>query len=248
MKRDSFVLFTEQKEIFDILTDEEAGKLIKAIYHYVDTREVIKLDDKLQIAMIMIKQSIDKNFKKWEETKEKRSNAGKKGMNSRWGNCEHEDTTKDNNVINVITNDNKNNNVMETITNITDNVNVNVNDNVNVNKKEKIKKEKYFSNEEVNRLFLEYLELRKSMKIKNTDRAVALLTNKLNPYSDEIKKQMLEESIEKSWRSVYPPKNAKRQDIIPDWLGKENNSDPATQEEEKEMEKKMKEMEDLLSE
>lgn len=247
MKRDSFVLFTEQKEIFDMLTDEEAGKLIKAIYHYVDTREVIKLDDKLQIAMITIKQSIDKNFKKWEETKEKRSNAGKKGMDSRWGNDEQKNITNDNNVINVITNDNKNNNVMETITNITDNVNVNVNDNVNVNVNNN-KNKKYFENEEVNRLFLEYLELRKSMRVKNTDRAVALLTNKLNPYSDEIKKQMLEESIEKSWRSVYPPKNAKRQDIIPDWLGKENNSDPATQEEEKEMEKKMKEMEDLLSE
>ena len=34
--RNSFVLYTEQKAIFDKLTNEQAGKLIKAIYEYVE--------------------------------------------------------------------------------------------------------------------------------------------------------------------------------------------------------------------
>ena len=38
MAKDSFILYLEQKQIFEMLTDEEAGQLIKAIFEYEDTR------------------------------------------------------------------------------------------------------------------------------------------------------------------------------------------------------------------
>ena len=125
--KESFILYTEQKVVIDKLTDEQAGQLIKAIYEYAETEEAPKLDMLIDLVFTPIKQSIDRNSEKWEETKQKRSEAGKKGMATRW--------KQDNNDNNVITNDNKNNNVNQSITSITvnDNVNVNVNDNVNVN-------------------------------------------------------------------------------------------------------------------
>ncbi len=64
----------------------------------------------------------------------------------------------------------------------------------------------YFNDLELNDLFLEYLELRLKLKCKNTDRAIKLLTNELNKYDDETKKEMLNTSIMNSWKSVYPPK------------------------------------------
>ena len=63
----------------------------------------------------------------------------------------------------------------------------------------------YFSNLEINSLFLEYLEMRKKVKVPNTERAITLLVNKLEKHDDDdIKKQMLENAIVGGWKSVYP--------------------------------------------
>ena len=58
---------------------------------------------------------IDSCNEKWEAIKKKRSEAGKKGMKSRWGKPK-QTITNDNNVIGVITSDNK---PKQTITKIT---------------------------------------------------------------------------------------------------------------------------------
>lgn len=70
--------------------------------------------------------------------------------------------------------------------------------------KENNKKKKYFENEELNNLFLEYLDLRLKLKCKNTDRAISLLINILKDYEDDIKIEMINNSILNSWKSVYP--------------------------------------------
>ena len=41
MCRNSFVLYTDQKETVEQLSDEEAGKLFKAIYEYNKSNEII---------------------------------------------------------------------------------------------------------------------------------------------------------------------------------------------------------------
>lgn len=69
----------------------------------------------------------------------------------------------------------------------------------------------YFDNKEVNDLFNEFLEFRKKLKAVNTEKAVQLLITKLNLYDDEIKKQMINTSIENSWKSVFPLKGKQQE-------------------------------------
>lgn len=123
--KDSFVLYTRFYDIFKELTDEQAGQLIKVIFEYVNDMNP-EPEGLIKIAFIPIKQQLKEDLVKWKEEKEKRSLAGKKGMESRYNNNKNE-LTKDNNVSNVIT---KDNNVKNDLTNLTDNVNVYVNDNV----------------------------------------------------------------------------------------------------------------------
>lgn len=75
----------------------------------------------------------------------------------------------------------------------------------------------YYNNKELNNIFLEYLDLRKKLKLVNTERAIKLLINKLEPYDDNIKYKMIEQAIEHSWKTVYELKdnnNIKKSEVI----------------------------------
>lgn len=76
--KDSFVLYTAQKEVIDNLSDEDAGKLFKGIYEYVSGSEP-KFNDLLKVVFIPIRQQLDRNAQKYAEIKEKRRIAGAKG-------------------------------------------------------------------------------------------------------------------------------------------------------------------------
>ena len=120
MAKDSFILYTEQKQVIDKLSDEQAGKLIKAIYEYVETEKMPELDPLLDIVIIPFKQNIDRNIDKWEQIKQKRSEAGKIGAEikkqkqAKQANANFAKSKQTNKAVNV-----------------NDNVNVNVNDNNN---------------------------------------------------------------------------------------------------------------------
>lgn len=75
---------------------------------------------------------------------------------------------------------------------------------------------KYYDNLELNSLFIEFLDLRKKLKCKNTNRAIKLLTNELDKYDDNTKIEMINKSIMNSWRSVYPPKEIKKTNSVID--------------------------------
>lgn len=113
--KDSFILYTEQKEVIDKLSDEQAGKLIKAIYKYVETEKMPELDKLLDIVIIPFKQNLDRNKEKYNKISEIRAKAGAKG-----GKQKKQKQTKE-----INCNDNVNENVNE-------NENDNVNDNDNV--------------------------------------------------------------------------------------------------------------------
>lgn len=125
--KESFVLYTKYIDTFKELTDEQAGKLIKVILEYVNDMNP-EPEGLIKIAFIPIKQQLKEDLVKWKEEKEKRSLAGKKGMESRYSNVNKE-LTNDNNVSKCY---NKTSNVKNELTNLSDNVNVyvNVNDNV----------------------------------------------------------------------------------------------------------------------
>ena len=156
--KESFIMHNSFYEPIKTLKNEQLGKLLRAIFNYTTNGEITQ-DNDILVAFMFIKNQIDMDTNKWEEQKQKRSVAGKKGMASRWNN-------KDNNVIDSY---NKNNNVKSVITKITDNVNVNVNDNVNVNVKDN--NNKYIV--EDNSVFEEiinYLNTRTSQHYKSSTR------------------------------------------------------------------------------
>ncbi len=78
-KKDSFVLYTEQKAVLDKLTDEQAGKLIKAIYEYVETGKMPELENVLDLVITPFKTVLDKDKAKYEEVSKARAEAGSKG-------------------------------------------------------------------------------------------------------------------------------------------------------------------------
>lgn len=87
-------------------------------------------------------------------------------------------------------------------------INTNIINTKKINNKENIKGQ-YFENKELNDLFLDFLEMRKKLKAVNSERAINNLLTELNKYSDEIKKQMINNAITNSWKSVYPIKDEK---------------------------------------
>lgn len=156
MARDSFILYTEQKEIFENLTDEQAGQLIKQVFNYSISGEEPHLNSLLKIAFIPIRQSIDRNTEKWEDVKKKRSEAGKNGAE-----IKKQKQAKQANA-NFAKNE-------------TANQAVNVNDNVNVNdiKKENIKT-KYGENGNVKFTDEEYEKVKAYFPNDYTERIQAL--------------------------------------------------------------------------
>lgn len=75
----SFILYADQKTIFDSLSDKEAGVLIKHIYSYVNDENPKAVTKLLKVAFEPIKQQLKRDLKDWEEKKAKRAEAGREG-------------------------------------------------------------------------------------------------------------------------------------------------------------------------
>lgn len=76
--KDNFLLKKSQQEVFNELSNEEAGKLIKGIFQYANTGDS-GLDGYLKIIFIPIKTEIDKNEERYEEVCKKNRENGKLG-------------------------------------------------------------------------------------------------------------------------------------------------------------------------
>lgn len=72
-------IYVEWIEIFENLSDEQAGKLVKHLFRYVNDQNP-ELNDKLiNMAFIPIKQQLKRDLKKWEMICERNKINGKKG-------------------------------------------------------------------------------------------------------------------------------------------------------------------------
>ena len=107
-----FILYADQKAIFEQLPNDKAGELIKFIFSYVNDENPQTDDLIIKLGFTPIQQQLKRDLVKYEETKEKRSEAGKAGANKRWQ---------------TIANDSKR---INDIAKIADNVNDNVKDKV----------------------------------------------------------------------------------------------------------------------
>lgn len=139
----SFILYTELADDFEMLTDQEAGIVIKAVFEYTKTGTVPAFEDRtLQLVFNHIKSTIDRNSEKWETKKERRSQAGKAGAEQRWKHQEQnnaiatDDMAKmanDANAINRMAKMANDSNAINEMANMAVSVNANANVNANVN-------------------------------------------------------------------------------------------------------------------
>ena len=102
-----FILYADQKALFDQLPNEKAGELIKHIFSYVNDENPITEDLIINLAFTSIKQQLKRDLVKFEETKEKRSEAGKAGANKRWQNIAN-DSKRISTIAKIAVNDNVN--------------------------------------------------------------------------------------------------------------------------------------------
>jgi len=102
----SFVLYSDQRTVIDLLSDEQAGKLLKHIFSYVNDESPGLKDLSLQLAFEPIKQQLKRDLQKWENQRKQRSEAGKKSAQSRKRNLTSVNEKKRNSTVNV--NDNVN--------------------------------------------------------------------------------------------------------------------------------------------
>ena len=113
--KNAFLLYKNHAEIFDKLSDEQAGKLIKAIFEYERTGITPELEPLLDMAFTPIKQTIDIDAEKYAQKVEKRRQAGSKGGKQRVANQANATFAKQTqanqaNINNDINNDIKDNN------------------------------------------------------------------------------------------------------------------------------------------
>jgi hypothetical protein len=115
----SFVLYSDSKSIIDLMTNEQAGLLLKTLFAYVNDENPV-IDNSIALVFEMIKLQLKRDLKKWEQTKEGRSIAGKASAEAkRLAKLNQQTLTNSTNV----------DFVQQTSTNST----VSVNDSVNVN-------------------------------------------------------------------------------------------------------------------
>ncbi len=79
MEKASFLIYLDYQEQFELLTDEQAGQLIKAIIKYEKTGEIVELDGMTKMAFSFIKTQLDRDREKYQAKCEKNRENAKKG-------------------------------------------------------------------------------------------------------------------------------------------------------------------------
>jgi len=87
LNKPAFQLYNKYIHQIEELTDEEAGKLMKHIFRYVNDLEPPELEDRLlKIIFKNIKVDLKNDLEKYILACEKKSAGGKKGMANRYRN------------------------------------------------------------------------------------------------------------------------------------------------------------------
>lgn len=148
----SFILYNDYSTFFEMLSDEEAGRVIKNIFAHQNDESVQELHGASEMLFAVIKQALERDSEKWAEKKAARSEAGKAGAEKRWKEKQSDgknsnatnDDSKNSNAINATSenskdgdttnDDDKNSNAINDMAKMAVNVSVsgNVNDSVNV--------------------------------------------------------------------------------------------------------------------
>lgn len=82
----SALIYCNWESTFDKLSDEEAGRLIKHLFHYINDRNPTPPDRITELVFEPIKAVLKEDLKKWDYRVDERSNSGKIGNLKRWNN------------------------------------------------------------------------------------------------------------------------------------------------------------------
>lgn len=115
----SFILYADIFSVVDDLPREVKGDLFQLIIDYVNDRNPVTDDLLLKTAFAPIKQQLKRDLVRWEETRGKRSIAGKASANKRQQVSTSVESVEQKQQVSTV--------------NVNDTVNVNVNDTVRVN-------------------------------------------------------------------------------------------------------------------
>ena len=109
--KNNFLLEKSQGEVFNELSDNDAGKLIKGIYNYVNTGDS-GLDGYLKIVFIPIKTKIDENEESYQKRCEiNKINGSKGGAPKGNTNAKKSETTENNQSVSETTENNMNDHI-----------------------------------------------------------------------------------------------------------------------------------------
>lgn len=96
----SVLVFSDWQTLFQNLSDEQAGQLIKAMCFYNKGEEYTPSDPTVTAMFSMVKEGMDHNSDHYDKVCQRRAEAGKKGADKRWkdgkshsenGKCHSED-------------------------------------------------------------------------------------------------------------------------------------------------------------
>lgn len=97
-KHKSVILYAEWKKPLQNLSLEQKGRILDALLDFPDGIIPTFDDPVLQIAWSFMEGGLQENARKWEATRKKRSDAGKKGNESRWHSSEVDSACRKNRI------------------------------------------------------------------------------------------------------------------------------------------------------
>jgi len=215
----SFILYADQLEHFEDLTDEEAGQLIKHVFRYVNDKKPEAPNRIIQVAFNPVKQQLKRDLKTYECTKDERSKAGILGNLKKYNLDLFDKVVAEKLTIDEaqsIAKTRKASQSDKVVANLA--VNVNVNDNVNDISFKKETKEILTIPENLKLIWDLWLEYRKAKKIKNyagakfEQMAIDKLI-KLSQGNPITAKKIIDESITNSWTGFFELKNLNNNQI-----------------------------------
>ena len=89
--KNSFILYTEYEEVFEELSDEDAGQLVKHLFRYVNDKKPVTNNPLVRLSFIPIKKRLKRDLIRWENEMAKKSEGGRIGNLKRWHPELHDD-------------------------------------------------------------------------------------------------------------------------------------------------------------
>ena len=220
-EKKSFIIYCDWETLFDSLNStEEAGELIKALFAFAKRGEMAEFTGALKMAFAFMSQQIAKDAEKWEAARAIHAECGKLGGRPRKSSTENQKNQTEPKKPNITKQNQKNQTEPKKA------VNVNVNDNVIL--KENYTKEKnaqtleaiindYTQNAELINAIYDFIKFRKAIKAPLTDRALQLNLNKLDKMATDegTKMAIINQSIERGWKSFYNLKEPEQEKEAP---------------------------------